>query len=224
MNQRLTEAYKNLEQQNEQDFLEGKIELDTMWGKEVFGVFLQIDLTENVKDIMVKYQQALNQLEPGNLLLPPRDTQHVSVNQVIFWNGSYSHGGKETWASMQDDFLEKMDGFDQATNSFDITFSKLIATKNAILWTGYDQSDELQNLRSSLRDKLPFPKETKKFNNIIHTTVARYKNRLTNPQKIVDYLKQQQDTETMRVKRIHLKEELVFPSLKTKDIADISLR
>lgn len=224
MNQRLTDAYKDLEQQNEADFLENKLNLATMWGKEIFGIFFAIDPAQNVKDIIATYQKSLDQLEPGNLLLPPKEAQHVSVNQIIFWNGKYMLGGKETWKRIQDEFLERFYELNQAFNTFEITFSKLIPTRNAIIWAAYDQADELQHLRTTIRKKLPFPKETENFNSIIHTTVARFKNNLKDPRRVMDYLKQQNDHVAMRVERLTLREALILPSLKTEDIAKISLK
>jgi hypothetical protein len=222
-NPRLIEAYSQLESQSNNDFLENRIDLDTMWGKEIFGVCLQVDLSQPVQDVVVGFQHALEQLEPGNFLFPPRESQHVSVDQVVFWNGDYARGGQATWDAMQSDFVERMHRLDDVEKPFEIVFSKLIATKNAIVLAAYDQTDEFQQLRERLHHELPFPEETTKLNDIIHTTVARFKNQLDNPQAIMDYLHSRHSKIAMTVSQIILRNELVFPSLRTKDISTLSL-
>ena len=70
---------------------------------------------------------------------------------------------------------------------------------------------------------LPFPKETSKLNHIIHTTVARYKNKLADPGKILDFVDNNNRPAEMTVNKIILRNELVFPSIKTESLAEIGL-
>lgn len=71
---------------------------------------------------------------------------------------------------------------------------------------------------------LPFPKELIKENHIIHTTIARYKNILNDPQKVVDFVKGQNQELAMTIQEISLRNELVFPSKEVQDIAKIELK
>jgi len=62
------------------------------------------------------------------------------------------------------------------------------------------------------------------LNHIIHTTVARYKHTLNNPQRIYDYVQSKNDTVSMKVKKIILRKENIFPSIQTEEIAQIELK
>ncbi len=143
---------------------------------------------------------------------------------MVFWGGEYRIGNQETWKDTSQDFLVKFQQLDEHYSSFEFVFSKLVATTGGLIWCGYDEKDELEHLRNEFLSKLPFPVETTKLNHIIHTTVARYKNKLNNPQKILDYVNSHSEKVSMRVKAIVLKTELVFPSIKTEKIAQINLQ
>lgn len=223
MNKRLFDKYANIEIQNRESFLNNDLELDTTWGNEIWGVTFQIDLSESARDVVCKYQEELDELEPGNLLLLPRQYQHISFNQVVFWGGEYVMGREKTWDNVAPEFLAAFQKLNKTFSGFEITFSKLIATKGGIIWVASDEKDELENLRNVFLNAFPFPEETTKFNHIIHTTVARYKNRLNSPKKVLTYIENKHDKMSMYVSKIILRKELVFPSIKTEEIASIDL-
>jgi hypothetical protein len=223
MNTRLQNLYSSIEKSNEADFLNNEVELDKTWGKAIWGVTLQIDLGTEVKDKLVCYQQKLDELELNNLLLLPREYQHISFNQVVFWGGEYKLGNEKTWDSISKEFIKAFKKMDKRYSAFQIKFSQLIATTGGIIWCGYDENDELEKLREEFLQRLPFPEETTKFNHIIHTTVARYKSKLNAPKTVLSMIKKQTDSVLMTVNKIILRKELVFPSIKTKEIAQIEL-
>lgn len=223
MNERLQSQYLSIEEQNKTKFLGNQIEIDNTWGNPIWGVTLQIDLGEEVKDVLCKYQEELDAIEGGNLFLLPRQFQHISFNQVVFWGGQYRLGAKKTWDSISGDFLSSFQQQNNVFPSFSLAFSKLIATTGGIIWGAFDENDELERLRQIFLQRLPFPKETTRLNHIAHTTVARYKNKLNNPKRVFDYAQSRTASVPMDVKRIVLRNELVFPSLKTEDIAQIEL-
>lgn len=223
MNTRLQKQYFGIEEQNKGKFLRNEIEIDSTWGKPVWGITLQIDLGEKVKDLLCKYQEKLEKLEPSNLLLLPRQYQHVSFNQVVFWGGQYELGTEGTWNKVGEKFLKAFKEQHKKHNSFNVTFSKLLATTGGIIWCGYDENDEMENLREEFLKILPFPKETTKLNHIVHTTVARYKNKLIDPSKVLDFVDKNIESVDMTVDKIILRNELVFPSIKTESLAEIEL-
>ena len=223
MNQRLFELYTNLKIQNKDSFLNNRLELDIDWGSETWGVTFQIDLDSQARDALCRIQDELDLLEPGNFLLLPRAYQHISVNQVIFWNGDYVKGKKETWREIEAEFLQRAGELNLRQRSFPITFKELLATKSGIIWCAYDEADEMEKLRELLFQKLPFPFETTKKNHIVHTTVARYRKLLNDPQKVWDYLNSVNPKSTMSVNKLILRKELVYPSIKTKTIAELRL-
>lgn len=223
MNARLEQQYANIELQNRERFLQNDVEIDTMWGKPTFGVTLQIDLSEEVRDQLCIYQELLDQREPGNLPLLPWQYQHLSFNQVVFWGGQYSRGTEQTWNDVADAFRDAFSKQSNVHDAFTIRFSKLIATTAGIIWCGYDDNDELEKLREQFFSELPFPAETTKKNHIIHTTVARFKNKLNDPSRVLALIQQQHESVQMEVQRITLRKELIFPSIKTADLASVDL-
>jgi 2'-5' RNA ligase len=224
MNTRLQNQYTTIEEHNKAKFLRNEIEIDAMWGQPIWGVTLQIDLGEKVKDVLCQYQDELAELEPDNLLLLPRQYQHLSFNQVVFWGGDYELSRTETWESVSGEFLNAFKKQHMVHQSFKVTFSKLVATTGGIIWCSFDKNDELEKLREMFLERLPFPKETTKFNHIIHTTVARYKNKLSNPARVLDYLESKTEAVEMSVQGITLLNELMFPSIKTISLAEVSLK
>lgn len=223
MNTRLRDAYTAMQAENKEKFLQNNIALSHDWNKPIWGITLQIELGQAIKALISKYQMELNELEPNNLLLIPSSAQHISFNQVVFWDGEYARGREKTWEGIQGSFLAEFQKLDHVFPEFDVTFSGLVATTSAIVWCGYDKTDEFEHLREEFLQRLPFPSETKTKNHIIHTTVVRYKNKLSNPEAVFRYLSTKQDSATMRVKKIVLKRELVFPSLQTETISEIEL-
>lgn len=224
MNQRLQDIYEGLTFQHRQKFLDNDIEFDPMWGKPIKGITLQIDLSEKVRDAIGKLQDELAALEPESLLLTPRPIQHISFNQVIYWGGEYNLGHDQTWKGIEEDFLTRFQKLDNKFPSFTISFRKLIPMTSAVIWAAVDNHDEMQILRDTLKTELPFPNETTKENIFIHATVARYKEKLRDPQRVLQLLKKYQAPVDMEVKEIILRKEHIYPSLETTDLARIRLQ
>lgn len=224
MNQRLQDIYEGLTFQHRQKFLDNDIAFDAMWGKPIKGVTLQIDLSDTMRSAVDRLQNELSKLEPKALLLTPRPFQHISFNQVVYWDGQYKLGCKQAWAAIENDFLTAFQKLDNKFPSFTISFLKRIPMTSAIIWTAVDNHDEMQILRDTLRTELPFPYETTKENTFIHTTVARYREKLRNPHSVLQLLEKYQSTVTMEIKEIILRKEHMYPSLETTDLARIRLQ
>lgn len=224
MNQRLMNTYDGFASNNRERFLANDIEVDTMWGKSIKGVTLQIDLSEEVRDAVVKLQEDLFKLEPHALLTTPRPFLHISFNQVVYWGSTYTLGHDEAWATIEKDFLAKFRACDDTFSSFQVSFTKIIPMTSAIIWAAVDDHDEMQTLRATLKEKLPFPTETTKKNTFIHTTVARYKTKLRDPHRVFQLLKNYQAPISMEVTEIILRKENLYPSLNTTDLARIRLQ
>lgn len=224
MNQRLIEIYNGFILNHREKFLTNDIEFDAMWGKPIKGVTLQADLSEEVRGAICKLQNELCALEPEALLLTPRPFQHISFNQVVYWGGQYKLGFDEAWKAIEKDFLNRFQALDNSLSSFSISFIKLIPMTSAIIWAAVDDHDEMQTLRAAFKKALPFPAETTKKNFFIHTTVARYKEKLRDPNRVLQLLKKHQTPITMKVKEIILRKENLYPSLNTTELARIRLQ
>lgn len=223
MNTRLQKIYDDIRASNHEAYLNNDVVIDKKWAKPIWGITLQIDLADEVKDKIENYQHDLNRLEPGNFYLLPREYQHISFNQVVFWDGDYAKGPRATWQGIETDFIKRFEELDNKYKCFEITFSHLIPTKEGIIWCANDTHDTMEVLRNEFQIKLPFPPETTKLNHIVHTTVVRHKNTLTNPRAVIDYSLEHTEAVSMEVKKIILKKELVFPSIKMETISEISL-
>lgn len=224
MNNRLQAIYDFLEKDHTGKFLQNDLELDTMWGKSIKGVTLQIDLSEEIRNAVGNLQEDLSKLEPKALLHTPRPFQHISFNQVIFWGDTYTLGHDQAWTAIKKDFLNKFQALDNSLPSFSISFIKLIPITSAIIWAAVDEHDEMQKLRATLKEKLSFPIETTKDNTFIHTTVARYKTKLRDPHRVFQLLENYQTPIAMKVNEIILRKENLYPSLNTTELARIRLQ
>ncbi|MBI5151852.1 MAG: hypothetical protein HZA34_04830 [Candidatus Pacebacteria bacterium] len=224
MNQRLIDVYDGFTLKHHEKFLTNDIEFDAMWGKPIKGVTLQIDLSEDVRDALYNLQDELSKLEPEALLLTPRPFQHISFNQVVYWSGNYKLGHDQTWAAMKKDFLAKFQNLDNRFPSFPISFIKLIPMTSAIIWAALDEHDKIQTLREAFKAKLPFPTETTKGNTFIHTTVARYKTKLRNPLRVLQFLEAYKASTSMMVNEIILRKESQYPTMQSTELARIQLQ
>lgn len=224
MNQNLINIYDGLGLNHREKFLANEVEVDAMWGKTIKGVTLQIDLTDEVRDAVVKLQGDLFILEPNSLLPTPRPFQHISFNQVIYWGGTYKLGHEQTWASIEDNFLDKFRRLDNTFPSYTIYFIKLIPMTSAIIWAAVDEHDEMQTLRTTLKEKLPFPAETTRENTFIHTTIARYKQKLRDPHRVLHFLDTYQIPISMNVTEIILRKEDQYPTLRSVELTRIRLQ
>ncbi len=224
MNNRLINIYDGFISNHREKFLSNNIEFDDMWGKPIKGVTLQIDLSEEVRDAVSNLQKELSKLEPEALLFIPRLFQHISFNQVVYWNGNYKRGHDQTWTAIEKDIFTKFREVDNKFPSFTISFIKLIPMTSATIWAALDDHDEMQKLRTTLKEKLPFPTETTKENTFIHTTIARYKTKLRDPHRVFQLLEKHQTPISMEVKEIILRKENLYPSLNTSELARIRLQ
>lgn len=224
MNQRLKTIYDGFTSKHREKFLDNDIAFDPMWGKPIKGITLQIDLSDTMRSAVSHLQEQLSKLEPKALLLTPRPFQHISFNQVIYWGGEYNLGHDQTWKGIEEDFLTRLQKLDNKFPSFTISFLKVIPMTSAIIWTAVDDHDEMQTLRAMFKENLPFPKETTKENTFIHTTVARYRQKLRNPNRVLQLLEEYQIPIDMEVKEIILRKENLYPSLNTTELARIRLQ
>lgn len=218
----LTDTYRRIAEEHRKAFLQNQIETDSHWGKRIEGVTLQIDLSPNVNDHLDIIIQTLHGMEPDALLTVDRMYRHISFRQVVYWNDDFSGGSEAVWKKIENDFLEKFRALDGKFRSFPVTFFRFIPMTSAIIWTAYDEHDDMNRLRDGFAGLLPFPKTTKE-NRIIHTSIARYKNRFRNPQRVYDFLKEQSQKVTMTVDTIILRKENIYPSVDTTELARISL-
>ena len=223
MNASLISLYEKLAKESRQDFLQNNIIPDANWGKRIKGITLQIDLGEDVRDRIESIEKKLSALEPGNLLFLPRQYQHISFRQVVFWNDTYKDGYDATWQQIEKEFLEKFLALDKHFLSFLIIFNRIIPMTSAIIYCAYDEANEMNILREKIYSLLPFPKETTKKNTFIHTTIARFKHTLNNPARVYDYLKQQAAPIHMRPTAIILRREHIYPSIDNTKLARIDL-
>lgn len=223
MNSRLYTQYEQIEHANLQNFLNNEVSTDTNWGKNVFGVTMQIDLDENVKDEFARHINNLKKIDEQSLLFPDRSAQHISCNQVIQWNLDTNEKNQAVWNHFQNNFVQKFLAFNQKISSFFIRFEKIIATTEGIIWCAFDDNDEMEYARKLLLDGLPKSDVIPKPIHIIHTTIARYKKTLHNPSTILEYIRKETASCEMKVRRILLREEIVYPTLHTNEIASIEL-
>jgi|SRR3990167_10743103 len=222
MNPRLQKLYTQLQADNSPKILNNETEIDLMIGKPVQGVTLQIDLSQEIKQVIKTIQQQLIQME-STLYLSPLEFAHISFNQVVYWKGTYKLGQIKTWELVQEEFVTKFLALNKTLRAFSIAFQPLIVFPTAIIWAAYDGNDELEKLRELFFEKLPFPTETPKRNHMIHTSLARFKKKLINPQKLMGFVSLQKFDATMKVSEIILRSENLYPSLKTREIARIQL-
>ena len=201
-----------------------KVSLDRYWNTNTFGIALQVEVNSHIKKIITQIQNELNKIEPDSLFFP-NVGNHISINQVVSWNGKYHLGKEKTWEEINknSDFVNKFNSLNLKFSPIPINFVKVILTPGAVILFADDLEDRVQEFRKVLDEELPFPAETKKSNCIIHSTIARYRSQLQNPDKILEYTLNQYYNIDMIIDEVKLKEEVVFPSLKTKDLASIHL-
>lgn len=187
-------------------------------------MLLIVVLEEEAKKSVAKFQEELEKIEPGFFAFPTYESLHLSINQVVHGLQNVPEVNQQVWDKIKDDFLPKFEELNGMFPKINITFSQVIATRGGIIWCAMDENDEVEELRKKLLEVLPIPKELIKQNHIIHTTIARYKNKLNNPQKIVNFIESQNQEVPMTIKEITLRNELVFPSKEVQDIARIDLK
>jgi len=220
-NNRLNNIYSEIIAKNSREVLNNHVRVDTNWNKPVYGITLQIPLSENVQDCIDQLQLTLSKMEPSALFFPPAESRHISLNQVIPWNEGTSDINQQAWRSLKIEFLPKLQNLNKHFKKFPIEFNRLVITTEAIIWCADDPDDNLQALRNDMYEHLPFPSSDKSLN-IIHTTIARYKTPLQSPKKLLAFAKTQSRSIPMQIHSLHLNNERNFPSLLTHKIAAIS--
>jgi hypothetical protein len=223
MNTSLSNYYEVLAMEHRDALYNNEIIPDINWEKPIKGITIQIDLSDEVKDMIESYQRELSVIE-SELFILPRPFLHLSVNQVIYWNGIYKDGHDKIWDNISEEFIKKFILLDKLIPTFQIIWNRIISLKTATILCGVDKNDEMNNLRALLFSKLPFPKETTHKNSIIHTTIVRYKQSFRNPEKFMHYIDLCRPNICMQPKALILRKENIYPSIDTTEVARIELK
>lgn len=156
MNTRLDALYTSIEKQNTDKFLNNQLEIDVMWGKPIWGATLQIDLSESARDALCGYQNELDALEPNSLLLLPRQFQHISVNQVVFWGGNYQLGTKETWEQIAENFISSFKNLKNTLPPFEVKFQNLLQQQVELFGVRLTNTTKWKNYGIHFYKNFPF--------------------------------------------------------------------
>ncbi len=223
MKSRLINEYTEIEKKHKTKVLNNEITIDKAWETSVFGVSMQIDLSQEIKDRLQKHLDTLYSWEGENLWFPPKKAQHITCDPVINWVPIAENNAEKIWIELKDVFLKKFKALDYTFPAFTINFQKFIATTGGIIWCATDADDEMEKLRAHLSQSLRDVIHSNKNLHIIHTTIARYKNKLYDPARVLHYLENQTQSYSMKVNTLLLRIEKIYPSLAYDEVAQINL-
>ena len=93
------------------------------------------------------------------------------------------------------------------------------------LWERHGEkwTTELNRIRGMVRERLSLPPETRNEADLVHTTLFRYRGRLSDPEKFLAVLEDASAEATAEVDELVVSKELVYPSLEAEVLARLPL-
>lgn len=223
MNQDLAKEYERIAVADREAVLQNDLVFEKRWGNETFCYMFQVRPTSDVLAQLTTIQEDLKKLEPEALLMGDPSTLHISVKHIIAPNDLSREENEKIWDGLKDQVFEAIEQTSFPT--VDITYTKLIPTKGAIILVAEDEDDSMTKLREAVSAVIPMPSDTQVqyVTKIIHTTIARYQKSFENPQAIVEYCDTFNTSLPMHIDRLYFLHEKKFPTLEADIVKEIPL-
>ena len=103
-----------------------------------------------------------------------------------------------------------------------ITYEHVVATDSAVVALA-QPSEPVNRIRGMIRERLRLPSETRNEADLVHTTLFRYRGRLSDPEKLLALVEDTSADATAEVEELVVSKELVYPSLEAEVLGRLPL-
>src|SRR5215212_5810828 len=203
----LREAHREKVARNE-------VRASPLWARPCRAYNVQIELDPRTRSALEQTQQSLKQAEP-NLLVCPQQTLHVSLAWLVAVHASYPVPKDSLWERHGEEWTTELARIAAQSTGFRITYEHDVATDSAVIALA-QPSEPVNRIREMIRERLRLPSETRNEADLVHTTLCRYRARLSDPDKLLAMLEETSVDATAEVEELVISKELVYPSLEAE--------
>jgi hypothetical protein len=192
-----------------------------LWAWPCRAYNVQIELNPATRVSLGQTQQNLKQAEP-NLLVCPETTLHVSVAWLLAVHASYPAPKDSLWERHPDEWTAELHRIAAESKAFRITYEHLVATDSAVIALA-SPTGPVNRIRRMIDERLSLPPETRNEADLVHTTLLRYGDSLTDPSQFLAMVEDESAYATSEVDELVISKELVYPSLQTEVLERLPL-
>ena len=192
-----------------------------LWARPARGYNVQIELDSLTRSSLGKTQQVLYQAEPG-LLVCPAETLHVSLAWLLAVHAGYRVDKDSLWKRHGEEWTAELRRIAAQSAAFRIAYDHVVATDSAVIALARP-SEPVNRIRGMIRERLHLPPETRNEADLVHTTLFRYRGRLSDPEKFLDLLESTSADAAAEVGELVVSRELVYPSLEAEVLGRLPL-
>jgi hypothetical protein len=186
---------------------------DDLWGRDCVGFNVQARLESRARQALVRVQAEIAQLE-SCLLAVPATAMHVSVDWLLAASSEYDEPKRGLWERHGERWTGELSAITATIMPFTLVYRWLAVTDAAIVAVA-EPSEPLQLLRERIRGQLEFPGRSRAMASIVHTTLFRFGEQLSDPERLLLAVEAVDLNASTTVRELIISEELVYPSLST---------
>ena len=201
--EKLKEHYNNIFIKNKEKIKQGGVKdnfLSNVQNDNRMSLVLLIRISPNISKNIEKCINDLKEIEPDNIYFYPSSDFHITVIDIL-----KGEEGRKIPENINE-YINCINECIKQIKPFEIEFDGLTASDNAILVKGF-YDNELQIFRELLRENiiknnLKFEEGYKTISS--HITIARNKDKLKNPEKIISFIENEYYLGKMKVNSMEL--------------------
>jgi hypothetical protein len=210
----LREAHREKVARNE-------LRASSLWARSCRAYNVQIELEPVTRASLERLQQNLKRAEPG-LLVCPGDSLHASVAWLLAVHVSYPTPKDSYWEHHAEEWTADLRRIAAESKAFRITYEQVLATDSALIALA-EPTEPVNRIRQMIGDRRTLPPATRNTADLVHTTLFRYSGSLSNPERFLAMLEEQNAHATCDVDGLVVSKELEYPSLQTQVLARLPL-
>ena len=210
-----------LREAHREEVARNEVQVSSLWAQPCLAYNVQIELDSQTRASLGKTQQALKRVEP-TLLVCPQQTLHVSLAWLLAVHVSYPVPKDSLWERYGEEWMSELRRIAAQSAGFQITYEHIVATDSAVIALA-QPTEPVNRLRGMICEHLRLPSETRNEADLAHTTLFRYRESLSDPEKFLAMLEDTSVDAMTEVEELVVSKELVYPSLEAEMLAHLPL-
>jgi hypothetical protein len=197
--------------------------VDTLYGKPCLAIHVQPHLDPQAQAELQALQQAAVAHWPGAFHEAPSHAFHVTIYPLVPTTEGFDKDAY--WSRIAEPSRRLVEELGLGAGPLDLMFHRLQVTSVGIIAVAEDKSGLIDRIRDRIVKTLPPPPGLEHRNyDLVHSTLARFSNPSPVPAEAVRRIEAQSVDLPVRIERLKLFRETLFPCLVGEELAVFPLR